>query len=107
MGDSVEVLSAVIIIDQSDMKYFNEQLFYLTNLEQILYDSGHGGMIETLPRLFFLRTVAFCKNSFFWQTSFFKLLLPFITFMKYECAYFAKGLPHILCSYFDVVLAQL
>ena len=44
----MEVLSAVIIIAQSDNEVFNEQLFYLGHLEQLLYEPGHGGMIETL-----------------------------------------------------------
>ena len=41
--DSVGVLSAVIIIAQSDIKYFIK-----VNLEQLFYETGHGYMIETL-----------------------------------------------------------
>ena len=38
-GDSVKVLS----IAQSEMKYLMK-----VNLQQLFYNSGHGGMIETL-----------------------------------------------------------
>ena len=41
-GGIVEVLSAVIIIAQNDMFYLMK-----INLEQLFYESGHGGMIET------------------------------------------------------------
>ena len=38
----MEVLSAVIIIAQNDMFYLMK-----INLEQLFFESGHGGMIET------------------------------------------------------------
>ena len=42
-GDSMEVLSAVIITAQSDKNYLKK-----LNLGQLFYESGHGGMTETL-----------------------------------------------------------
>ena len=41
-GDSMEVFSAVIIFVQSDMKYLKK-----VNLEQLFYESGHGGMADS------------------------------------------------------------
>ena len=41
--DSVEVLFAAIIIAKSDMKYLMR-----VNLEQLFYESRHGGTIEIL-----------------------------------------------------------
>ena len=43
VDDVVEVLSAVIIVTQSDIKDLMK-----VNLEQLFYEPGHGGMIETL-----------------------------------------------------------
>ena len=67
-GDGAEFHSAVIIIARSDMKYLMKK-----NLEQLFYESGHGGMIEDsfyrihgkviFQRLLFLRTAAFRKKN--------------------------------------------
>ena len=105
-GDSGEVLSAVIIIAQSDMKYLMK-----LNMEQSFYESGHGGMTGTLFTTsivrYFSEILVFNhdsfleKTSFYIKPSFFKLLLTFITFVNYERAYLVKGLFHILCSCFS------
>ena len=65
----------------------------------------HGKVI--FQRLLFLRTVAFRKKLVFLEKLLFKSLLPFITFVNYERAYLGEQFLHILCSYFDVALAQL
>ena len=41
--NGVEVVSAVIIIAQSDMKYLMK-----VNLEQLFFEQCHGSMIETV-----------------------------------------------------------
>ena len=102
----MEVLSAVIIIAQSDMKYLMK-----LNMEQSFYESGHGGMTGTLfttsivryfsEILLFNHDSFLEKTSFYIKPSFFKLLLTFITFVNYERAYLVKGLFHILCSCFS------
>ena len=57
--------------------------------------------------LVFKDSCFFEKTSFFWKTSFIKSLLPFVTLVNYERACPGEGFLHILCSYFDVALAQL
>ena len=91
--DSVEVLSVVIIIAQSDMKYLKK-----VNPEQQFYELSHGGMTDSSYYLH--RGVLFQRLLFFWKTSFFKSLLPFITSVNYEHAYFVGEFLHILCLYF-------
>lgn len=54
VGDSVEALSTVIIVAQSDIK---------VNLEQLIYESGHGGMIGTLFTTSMI--TYFSRGSFF------------------------------------------
>ena len=62
-GGIVEVLSAVIIIAQNDMFYLMK-----INLEQLFYESGHGGMIETRNIItivwYFFRGSCFKKKHF-------------------------------------------
>ena len=51
-GNSVELPSTAIIFAQNDMKYLGE-----VNLEQLLYESSHGGMVEKSVK----------TRSFFWS----------------------------------------
>ena len=104
-GDSGEVLSAVIIIVQSDMKYLMK-----VNMEQLFYESCVGGMIEILFTMSIVRyffrcscfegQLLFGKNYFFWKTSFSKSLLAFITFKNYERVNLVEGFLHIFCLCF-------
>ena len=97
----MEVLSAVIVIAQSDMKYLMK-----VNLEQLFYESSRGSMI-LFQRLLFSRTAIFWKKLFFFFEKPFLSLLPFVTIVNYERAYLVEIVLHILCSYFNVALAQL
>ena len=109
----MEVLSTIIIITQSGMKYLMK-----VNLEQLFYESGHGGSTEILSllppwevtfseALVFKETWFLKSTSLFWKITFFKSLLPFITFVNSKRAYLAQILLLILCLFFNVALAQL
>ena len=61
----MEVLSAIIIIAQSDMKHLIK-----VNLQQLFYESGHGGTIRQ-EALVFKDSYFLKKTSFCWKTSIF------------------------------------
>ena len=75
-SDSMEVLSAVIIIAQSDMKHLIK-----INLQQLFYESGHGGSIGQ-EALVFKDSYFLKKTSFCWKTSIFKVATTFQNFRE-------------------------